>query len=161
MDKDRLIAKAAELTKPSTAAAGEYGERGQALASAVTSRLGSRPDLAELIGPDNVELMADNHANHVLYMESVFHSFNPGLFVETLIWVVRTYLAHGFSPDYWRVQLPLFREAADENLSAETVAEIEPFYRWLEDHLDELVRLGREEVSAWERGPARAEGSGL
>ncbi len=75
--------------------------------------------------------MEDNTRNFTRFMESLFYAYKPEIFVETVLWAVRTYRAHGFPQVYWPANLGTFIEVNHEALSASAFAEIYPFYRWI------------------------------
>jgi len=49
--------------------------------------------------------MYDNHLNHARFMANVFRFNAYTLLVKTVIWVYRSYHSHGFSFDYFPVEL--------------------------------------------------------
>lgn len=113
----------------------------------------ARPDLDALIGPDNRPMMLDNHKNHALYFESMLLTYDAELHLDTVLWVLRTYMAHGFAKEYWAVQLPVWSAAIEAELPGETAAQIRPFYDWLAANLDALAELARTTPSIWEKQP--------
>jgi len=141
---------AATIPQADAVAARIYSEHGDLLASMVSENLGERDDLDELIGTGNAEIMADNHRKHALFVASMLHHFRPELFVETLLWVFRTYRARGFTTAYWRVQLDAWCEAVADALPVEAAAAVDPLYSWILDNLDELVALSEHGMTLWE-----------
>ncbi|WP_051693998.1 hypothetical protein [Desulfohalovibrio reitneri] len=154
MTRRELVALASGIPMPTAAAVDEFSSRKEAMASDVTRAMEARDDLPRLIGEGNEAMMRDNHANHVRYLEGVFHAFDPGLFVEALLWVARTYTAHGFRPEYWWVALPLWRRALTSELSPEAAVQVDPVYAWLEDHFGDVLQLAKSEPTIWEGPPA-------
>ncbi len=154
MNKQDLITSAGKLPKPSGEAAAAYEANRDILAAQVTHALTSREDLDRLVGPGNAAMMADNHKNHALYMASVFRLLVPEQFVETIIWVYRAYLAHGFHLTYWPAQLNAWIAVMEREFSAEYVEELKPFYEWLLIHQAEFVALSESETTIWESPPA-------
>lgn len=131
MTRDDLIQTASTLKTPPPEAIVEYTALRDRLAAEMNIRLGARPDLDSLIGPGNRRMMEDNHRNHARFMESLFRHYSPQVFVETILWVFRTYRAHDFQLTYWPAQLDTWVEVLRENLSAESFRAIEPFYLWM------------------------------
>ena len=120
MKKEQLIEKASALPGFSPSAAEEYSLQQSALADSVTDTLLARSDLDSLIGIGNRQVMKDNHRNHGRFIASMLSSFDPGLLVETILWVFRAYRSRGFEAKYWPVQLEAWLEAIKANLSTES-----------------------------------------
>lgn len=150
MHKRDLIASAGRLVPPSLAAAQALTAVADVCAAELSTALARRPDLFELIGPDNRALMESNHSNHFNYLASLAALFDPVSFVEIVIWVFRTYRAHGFSVDYWPVMLPNSRAAVLRHLTADDASQITPIHDWLLAHVPDFVVLSDSEVSIFE-----------
>ncbi len=131
MTKEELLKSARKLKQPSKEAAGEFTEKVDRIALGVIDRMNNRPDLDKLIGDNNRSMMEDNTRNFTRFMDSLFHEYKPGVLVETVLWAVRTYRAHGFLQAYWPANLDTFVEVNRENLSESAFAEIYPFYKWI------------------------------
>lgn len=65
--------EASTLPGVSPAMAEKYARLADALVESVNVRMGGRDDLADLIGSCHVEVMYENHRNHVAFMTCVFH----------------------------------------------------------------------------------------
>lgn len=135
MTKEDLIKSALSLTQPSEAAANEAMNHIGAMAEALTEAISNHDDVDALIGPGNLPLMHTNHTNHYEYMASVYDLYDPVSFVETVIWVFRTYRAHGFSVDYWAHMLPASKKVMEEHLSPSAYEQTAPFHDWLFEHI--------------------------
>lgn len=131
MTKSDLIAAAKELSPPPSDAADEYSAVRDALAAKVTNLLRKRPDFHTVIGEGNESMMADNHRNHVRFMDSMFHVFRPDILVDTILWVFATYRAHGFSETYWPIQLRAWLDVLSHELSPQSFEAIAPIYEWM------------------------------
>src|SRR6056297_1980663 len=131
MTKKELLKSARELNQPSKEAAREFTEKVDRIALGVIERLNNRPDLDKLIGDNNRSMMEDNTRNFTRFMDSLFHEYKPEVFIETVLWAVRTYRAHGFLQAYWPANLDTFVEVNREVLSEPAFAEIYPFYKWI------------------------------
>lgn len=153
MTKEELIASAAELPPPGEDAAQEYMDKGSGLAAKVTASLRANHAVSRVVGQENFALMANNHVNHAQYMASVFYSYSPQSFVESVLWVYRTYTSHGFKHAYWPLQLTAWLEHMRRDLSPRAYEELSPFYRWLLDHHEKLAVLSRDSETAWEGDP--------
>ena len=131
MTKKELLKSARELKEPSKEAAREFTEKVDRIALEVIEKLNKRPDLDRLIGDNNRSMMEDNTRNFTRFMESCFYEYKPEVFVETVLWAVRTYRAHGFLQAYWPANLDTFIEVIREALSEPAFREIYPFYKWI------------------------------
>lgn len=46
---------------------------------------------------NDIEMMKDNHANHVRFVHSILNNPNAEVHTDTVLWVFRAYKSHGFS----------------------------------------------------------------
>lgn len=143
MTRAELLADAARLKAPSPGAAAEYESKAMVMAEELNRIMAGRPDVGRLVGEDNLEMMHDNHRNHARFIASLLQAYNPEVLVETVIWVFRAYLAHGFSPDYWQAQLDTWLALFERELSEETRREVCPFYHWMISNQAHFVALAR------------------
>lgn len=131
MTRAELLASAALLTAPSAEAATEYENKALHMAEEINRIMDLRPDVKRLVGEDNLEMMHDNHRNHARFIASLLQAYNPEVLVDTVIWVFRAYLAHGFSLAYWPAQLDTWVALFNRELSDKTRREVYPFYHWM------------------------------
>lgn len=141
MTKKQLIATAETLHQPPVQAAQEYEEKREKMAVRINQRLEQRADLETLIGPNNVEMMRDNHRNHARFIASLLASYSPEVLVETVLWVFRAYRSHGFQLTYWPAQLDAWVDVLREELTNASFDAIYPFYHWMIIHQAHFVAL--------------------
>ncbi|MFP4445322.1 MAG: hypothetical protein ACLFPD_03640 [Desulfosudaceae bacterium] len=141
MTREELVASAARLSTPADRWVEEFSQKREALAAAVNQVMSNRPDLAKLVGPDGKQMSLDNNRNFSLFMESLLTRFQAEVLVDTVLWVFRTYRAHGFQTIYWPANLSTWREALEHALSVGAQREILPFYNWLITNIPAFVRL--------------------
>jgi len=141
MTPDYLLQTARQLNQPTTMAAAEFEAQRDALAELLNQRMSARPDLNRLIGPDNLPMMQDNSRNFCRFMSSLFGAYTPQVLVETVLWVFRAYRSHGFQTTYWAANLDTFLEILREQISAESYAELYPFFAWLVTHIPIFVSI--------------------
>lgn len=98
MKKENLLKSAAKLKQPSGEAIAEFTSRADSMTAIINDRLSQRNDLVQLIGEGNVDMMYDNHRNHLRFMISLFNDFNPDVFTETVLWESMSNLP-GFIPE--------------------------------------------------------------
>lgn len=157
MDKTGLITSAAALKEVSPQAAAAFTDVVEACATDLTRSMRLVPDLERLIGEGNFEVMETNHGNHFRYMSSACALFDPQSFVETVLWVLRTYRARGFSLLYWDVMLPKALDVLRTHLAPPDYEEIRPFYAWLSGNIEVFAQLSETELSVYEQmGDAHA-----
>ncbi|MFQ3574084.1 MAG: hypothetical protein SNJ53_05570 [Thermodesulfovibrionales bacterium] len=141
MNKEFLIESISKIRLPESRFVKEYSDKKDDLVIYVNKTLIKREDIEKLIGPEDKEMMQNNHYNHALFMESILTAFNPNVFVETILWVFKVYRAHGFHELYWTAQLNAWLDAMRLNLSKDAYAAIEPVYHWLIVNLPIMLNL--------------------
>ncbi len=144
MNREALIKSAQSLQQVSKSCAREYSDQREFLVTLMNQKMEKRPDLVEMVGAGNVDMMKDNHANHARFLESMFVSFLPEVLVDTVLWVFRAYRSRNFSSTYWAAQLNAWIEIYRENLSPECFREIYPYYRWMQIHIPVFNQLAEE-----------------
>lgn len=97
MDKNYLIETATQMKQMSSSSAEEYRQKSELLINKMNALMLDKADIEKLVGKENLDMMKDNHANHVRFMASVFKNYNPEVLVETVLWVFRAYRSHGFT----------------------------------------------------------------
>lgn len=131
MMRDELIVSAKKLKAPPELALAEFSQKRETLSAKVNAAMSAREDLEKLVGNDGRKMSEDNNRNFPLFMESLFHDYQPEVLVNTVLWVFRTYRSHGFSTIYWPANLDSWMEALKRELNPKTFSAISPFYAWL------------------------------
>jgi hypothetical protein len=131
MNRDYLLETASKLKAPSAKSLEEFASKQEKISIEMNEVFCARPDLDKMIGEKNLEMMKDNHRNHCRFMYSIFENYNSEVFVDTILWVFRTYRQHGFQLSYWPAQLDTWLELYKTHLSKPTYSEIEPFYTYI------------------------------
>jgi len=154
MSKEALIQSADQLIAPDAATSRSLKEMAEGMAQDLTKSMSKRKDLEELIGTGNLSVMEVNHLNHFNYMSSLAALYDATSFVETVIWVFRTYMSRGFTPKYWQEMLPEANNIIAKYLPMEQHLQIEGIYTWLQEHVSDFVQVSGDTVSFYERlGP--------
>jgi len=122
------------LEKITLKAAEEYNKKMNTLIKEVNENLSQRDDLMQLIGNNPIKKMKDNHENHAGFMYNSFKVKSEELFINTIIWVYRTYKNHGFSYQYFPVELKAWKSAVNNNLSSENSELIINIYNLMLDN---------------------------
>src|SRR6056297_1069341 len=94
-----------EVPKVSKEATKEYGEKLDFLIKKVNKEMSQKEKLNKLIGDNPMSKMEENHSNHASFMYNSFQLNDSKLFINTIIWVYKTYNEQGFSYDYFPVEL--------------------------------------------------------
>jgi len=147
MDIDYLLKTASKLTQVSNNSSDEYAMKFDSLLSEINSVMLSRPDIKNLVGDDNLDMMRDNHANHLRFMKSMFKFYVPHIYVETILWVFRAYRSHGFTTNYWATQINSWIVLLKKNLSVEAYSEIIPYYEWIQVNIPTLVKISDSQLN--------------
>jgi hypothetical protein len=131
MKKEDLLNSASKLKQPSAEAITEFTSKADVMTTMLNDRFSQRHDIVQLIGEGNLDMMYDNHRNHMRFMISLFNDYNPVVFTETVLWVFRAYRSHGFKLTYWPAQLDNWVDIFKKELSPACYDEIYPFYHWM------------------------------
>jgi len=149
MDKNQLIKSANRLKQVSEKAGQEYADKSDALTARMNRVMLLRPDVEILVGKKNIDMMKDNHANHVRFMTSVFFAMNSDVLVETILWVFRAYRSHGFASSYWAAQINTWIGILRDDLSPECFSEIYPYYYWIQINIPVFELLSQQEAQSF------------
>lgn len=141
MNKEDLLPSVKRINPVSKGAADEYQEKSGEIISLMNIRMLERKDIVKLVGQNNLDMMKDNHANHMRFMNSIFQHFNPETYLETILWVFRAYRSHGFQSNYWAALMNTFIETLGETLSEKTYLEIFPYYEWMQVNIPAFVKI--------------------
>lgn len=150
MNKSQLLESAKILTTRPNSTLGDLEGKLERCAAELTATLRIRSDLEDLIGAGNMSIMEMNHINHFRYMNSLAALYDPKSFVETVLWVFRTYRARGFSVQYWEVMLPEAMTILRQQLGDAHYQELGPYYEWLHANIETFARLSETELSVFE-----------
>ena len=95
-----------------------FSVRKNSLLDYVNRHMMEHPDIEKIIGGrNNFQVMLDNHRNHLSFIEIVLRLRNAEILMNTLPWVYSSYHNQGFSFDYFRMELELWKDAVEKNLS--------------------------------------------
>lgn len=148
MDRNDLVKTAEKLKQVSEKSAAEFSSKKENLVVLVNSKMENRPDLLDMVGVGNVDMMKDNHANHARFLESIFNQHSPEILTDTVLWVFRAYRSRNFSSTYWAAQLNTWIEIYKKELSDECFLEIYPYYNWMQINIPTFNKLAENELDA-------------
>jgi hypothetical protein len=148
INKEVLLETAGELKQVGLQAAEEYLQKADRLVDLMNTQMQAREDIDNLVGPKNIAMMKDNHANHVRFIGSILKNKNTIVLVETVLWVFRAYRSHGFQTNYWAAQLNAWIGILKQELSPEAFLEIYPYYAWMQVNIPIFVIVSDEELNA-------------
>lgn len=129
--KENLLESAKKLNQPPLEYSEEFNQKKDKLASELSRRMSSREDIEKLVGKGNIGTMEDNSRNLSRFMGSLFLNYNPEVFVETMLWVFKSYRAHGFQLAFWSANVDTYAEIMKEELSPEAYKYLYPFFEWI------------------------------
>lgn len=148
MGKNELIQTAKKLRQVNEKYAAEYSGKRDLLVEKLNQKMLLRPDINQLVGDNNIEMMKDNHANHARFLESVFYEYHAEVLVDTVLWVFRAYRSRNFSSIYWAAQLNAWLDVYKKNLSPQCYEEIYPYYNWMQINIPVFNNLAEENFEA-------------
>ncbi len=151
MNYEYLNTTAKKLPPVGNNAISEYHIKLESLVAAINMHMTSLENLQELIGKNNVAMMKNNHANHMLFIHSILKYPNSEVLVDTLLWVFKTYRSHGFSVNYWVEQINAWQDILKVQLSEEAYNQILPLYKWIQENiplLEKLSTINKEEENS-------------
>jgi methanogenic corrinoid protein MtbC1 len=134
---------AAALAPIPAAAAREYRAKMATLQEQVGRELADYLAIEVLIGFNPVEAMYDQHRYHAVFMANILHFNAFELMAGTVAWVYQTYHAHGFSYDYFLLEVKTWMRAVDEHMEATSAQVVNPVYLWWMSHHEDLITLSR------------------
>jgi len=146
MDNNFLLETAQQLKQVSAKTADEYHQKAEQLVSKMNTIMLERPDIENLIGANNINMMKDNHANHVRFIASILKNHNTNVLVDTVLWVFRAYRSHGFTTNYWAAQLNTWIIILKEVLTPECFIEVNPYYEWIQINIPIFVKVSDEKL---------------
>lgn len=136
-----LIKSAEQLNRISGETVDAYSEKQKQIIARTNDLMLKHKKIQSLTGENDESKMIINHTNHVGFMESIMRNFNPEVFINTILWVYRTYSKHGFDPGYWQVALEKYDEAVKDILEEDAYAEISEYYNWMRKNHRDFVAL--------------------
>lgn len=148
MDKKYLLETAQQLKQVSVESSEEYYEKTEQLVSQMNALMTKRPDIESLVGLDNMDMMKDNHANHVRFIASVLKNHNPDVLVDTILWVFRAYRSHGFTSNYWAAQMNTWINVLKDELTPGSFNEVLPLYEWMQVSIPTFADVSDGDLSA-------------
>lgn len=148
MDKNFLLESANKLNVVNSSSCEEYAQKAEQLIVMMNKIMIDKPDIINLVGKDNLDMMKDNHANHVRFMISVFKNYHPEVLVETVLWVFRAYRSHGFTSNYWATQLNGWITILKDTLTHGSFSEIYPYYEWMQINIPLFVKISDEKLES-------------
>lgn len=128
---NQLVTSASELKPAAAEVAEAYDRHREKIVLKVNQRMLERPDIIEIVGEINMEMMKDNHADHARFIASILRHFQPETLVETVLWVFRSYGSRGFHSSYWAAQLNVWLTVLKEELPPDIYDSVLPLYNWM------------------------------
>jgi hypothetical protein len=130
MNINQLIDIAPDLSHISHTHITELAEKMDKLVAEMNETMCKRSDILTLVGEDNIQMMKDNHANHLRFVHSLLEQYNKQVLVDTVAWVYRSYRSRGFHVNYWAAQINTWIDLMKRHLSEDTFESIFPLYKW-------------------------------
>jgi len=140
---EELIKEAEKKLPISYESAEDYEKKKDFMLDFVNTEMSKRKDSVQLIGGNSLQMMFDNHRNHINFMINVFKFSLFELLIKIVPWVYRSYHNHGFSYDYFLVELGTWKRAIKKFLNESSATEIIKTYDWLIEKLEIMVELSK------------------
>lgn len=94
-----------------------------------------------LIDGNPLSMMYDNHRHHIEFISNVF-KFNSFDMIEKILpWVYHTYGPHGFSFDYFPLELEAWNSSIKRHLQPPEASEVTAIYDWIIKQHQTLIEL--------------------
>ena len=138
---DSLIEKTTNIPRISTSSSSLYRENIHLLTEMVNVALLEAPDMDELIGHNQRQVMFDNHQNHAFFMSTVFILGDYELLVNTVAWVYTAYHNHGFKYEYFKAELLAWKNALDLHFNQDDLSDVQAVYQWMLDHHSDFIKI--------------------
>jgi hypothetical protein len=148
MKKVDLLKTAQKINPVSQELADEFSSKRDFLVELMNKKMLERPDLNEMVGESNINMMKDNHANHARFLESIFYNYSPEVFLDTVLWVFRAYRSRNFNSTYWAAQLNTWIQIHKEHLSENCFKSIYPYYNWMQINIPSFNALAEQDIDA-------------
>jgi hypothetical protein len=146
MNKTDLVKSAQSIYTNNEDCYKAYAEHELVLINEMNKAMLQRADIKELVGEDNLQMMQDNHANHVRFIASVLKDFNAEVLVETILWVFRAYRSRGFASNYWAAQLNTWMQILKNELPEDAYKKVYPIYDWMQINIPSFVICSDEKL---------------
>ncbi|NWF97908.1 MAG: hypothetical protein HXY52_03090 [Nitrospirae bacterium] len=140
---EKLFKEADIKLHVSAEASDEYEINKDFMLDFVNNEMSKRKDLVQLIGGNSLQMMYDNHRNHVHFMINVFKFSLFEMLVRLVPWVYKSYHNHGFSYEYFPVELKAWKNAVKKFLSKSNASEIIKIYDWLINKHKKMIELSK------------------
>ena len=146
MNIEKITEIAPDLSKISEKAILELTEKMNTLIADMNDVMCNRTDIKSLVGEDNIQMMKDNHANHLRFVHSLLGQYEKKVLVDTVCWVYRSYRSRGFHVNYWAAQINTWIDTFKKHLSKETYDSIYPLYEWFTITVPHFSNLSDEDL---------------
>jgi hypothetical protein len=130
MTKNQLLEIAPDLSDVSSKSKNELFGKMDALIAEMNDTMAKRTDIESLVGKDNLQMMKDNHSNHLRFVYALLDQYDKQVLLDTVTWVYRSYRSRGFHIHYWAAQINTWITIFKNYLSNETFEDIYPLYNW-------------------------------
>lgn len=149
MSIDSLTEQFAQaLESVDSSAVRAYSQNLSRMLEAVNTTMQQHPQLTDLIGPNPIQVIYDNHSNHARLMLAQFRFHGARTLVGALIWMYRTLIQRGVAPDYFLVALDVWMQTIDQHLDRHSARSIKSVYQLMRDVHPQILVLAQQSTSA-------------
>lgn len=119
----------------------------------VNVQMSSLANIHELLGDAPMQLMYDNHNHHLQFMLTVFKYHSVQMLQKSIPWVYHRYTSHGFSYDYFPVELEAWKNAIIKFIGEESAITFTTVYQWMIDHHEHMIELSKKPLTQIDKHP--------
>ncbi len=101
------------------------------LIAQVNSKFLKHTKYEDFIGENNLNSMKKNHTNHINFVISLWKAGDLSTLDNTLAWVFKSYLNHGFKRSYFYLELNFWLEGYKEILEIEEFNKVKKYYFYM------------------------------
>jgi methanogenic corrinoid protein MtbC1 len=142
---DKLLNEAKDLLPITSEALADYIKNRQKMSEFVDSQMDNALNIDILIGRNPRSVMYNNHRHHAVFMSNVFRFSQFELLARTIPWVYASYHSHGFSYQYFLLELESWKNAVKTHMDAKNVDDILAIYNWMISKHQEMTSLATKE----------------
>ena len=132
------------LNPISKKAATEYSHKASFLLDRVNQNLANNDEINDLLGDNSLNLMYENHKNHLRFMKNLFVINDFELLAKTVAWVYKSYHKRGFDYRYFVIEYQIWQEAVKQELSQESAKLINQVYQWLLKNHQDFIKISQQ-----------------
>jgi len=118
-----------------------YEEYTPGMLSDINEQMETLPNIVDLLGGNPIEMMRNNHENHVDFMRNVIKYRQLDLLVQTLPWVYKAYASQGVQHDYFLKELNIWCDVIKKHIPQDYQKPLLDIYGKMIDWHEDIIDL--------------------